>query len=172
MYLFSLDQKCIEYEICLKDETFVSIHIDRIGFFIQTCSFKAQKKIYRIDYSQLIYHRPHSTFYSPIMPILWKESKIPYLKGTNFKIQHNSFRSFDGQNIPITIIRKDCEENPSVKSPCLVKHYGGFGVSMLPLFKLFFVLFIELFNGIVGMYAFQPFTITFYWILKSVGVVQ
>lgn len=149
IYIYSLERKCIEFQIDLKDEKFVSTKIGEFGLYFETETYETPQKIYKIDFVQLENRPQNRFFYSMLNPILKRESQVPNLSGVKFSIQHDSFYSFDGSNVPMTVIQK---ENNDPKKPCLVFAYGGYGIPMLPLFKLFYLLFIELFNGIVGMY--------------------
>ncbi|XP_055307555.1 uncharacterized protein LOC129571737 [Sitodiplosis mosellana] len=148
MYLYSLTSRRIEYKIDLEDETYVTMNIDPSGFFLETQSFKTPRKIYRVNFDQLVLQRTSIASTSIVLPMLWKESKIAHLNVAKFKVRHDSFQSFDKIKVPMTFIQKDngCD---AYKKPCLVFAYGGYGIPMTPLFKLFFLLFIELFNGIV-----------------------
>lgn len=147
------------------DEQFISSKFDKFGFFFETRSFKIQRKVYRIDLSQLVseeakkanyyhilHHQNHLCAVSSIRPILWKESNIPNLDEIEIKVQYDSYRSFDGIEVPMTIIKKMKDANDDRKRPCLVYAYGGYGDSILPRFDLYFLLFIELFDAIVGLY--------------------
>lgn len=147
MYLYSLTNHRIEHQVGLEDEQFISMKIDPYGFFFETQSFKTPRNIYRINFDQL---RPQQTTQVSIVnPVLWKESRIPNLNVAKLKVLHDSFHICDQIKIPITIIQKP---NAARNRPCLVFAYGGYGIPMLPLYKLFFLLFIELFNGVVGSY--------------------
>lgn len=152
MYLYSLFNQRIEYKIDLKDEQFVSSKVDKFGVFFETRSFKTPRKVYRIDFCQLEYRDPLVMTYTTIKPFLWKESKIPNLDGLEIKIQYDSFYSFDLTEVPMTIIQKENDEDDNCKKPCLVYAYAGYGDCLLPRFDLYFLLFVELFNGIVGSY--------------------
>lgn len=151
MYLFSLPNHRIEYKIDLDSENILSTKIDPYGFFIETQSVKTPRKIYRIDFDQLVFQRFSIAPTVSISPMLWKESKIPNVNVSKFKVQHDSFHSFDQIKVPLTIIQKT-SGGEHRKKPCLVFAYGGFGIPMLPLYKLFFLFFIEIFNGVVGSY--------------------
>lgn len=141
----------IEYKIALEDERFLSMKIDGCGFFFETQSFKTPRKVYRVDYTQLVFNRLSFAPISIVQPMLWKQTTLPNLSAPKYKVLHDSFRSFDQIKVPMTIILKD---NGDVgNKPCLVFAYGGYGIPILPLFKLFFLLFIELFNGVVGAYT-------------------
>lgn len=141
--------KCIEFQINVKDEKFLSARSDDYGFYFETMSYESPQKIYKIDFVQLLNRPKYQNVYTKLNPILKRVSKIPNLSDVKFSIQHDSFYSFDGSNVPLTVIQKN---NNDPNKPCLVFAYGGYGIPMLPLFKLFYLLFIELFNGIVGMY--------------------
>lgn len=156
MYLYSILNERIECKINIKDEHFLSSKIDKYGIFIETRSFKTQRKVYRIEFNQIEYLPPYTciTTYPTIEPTLWKESKIPYLDELNINVEYDSYSSFDGTKIPMTILQKDKVNNDGRKKPCLVYAYGGFGDCLLPRFDLYFLLFVELFNGVVGSYAF------------------
>lgn len=136
------------------DEQFVSSKVDKFGVFFETRSFKIQRKVYRIDLNQLAFQASTpcvllpSMTYSLLKPILWKESNIHNLDEIEMKVQYDSYRSFDGVEVPMTIIQKKCNDDP--EKPCLIYAYGGYGDSILPRFDLYFLLFIEFFNGIVG----------------------
>lgn len=150
IYLYSMTKHRIEFKIDLENEKFLAINFDGHGFFLETQSFKTPRKVYRIDFDQLKLRAPFVAF-SIIKPLLWKESKLPNLN-VKIKVLRDSFHSFDKTKVPITIIHKSNHANDTSKMPCLVFAYGGYGIPMLPLFKLFFLLFIELFNGVVGSY--------------------
>lgn len=151
MYLYSCQTERIEYKVDLKDEQIVSSKADRYGVFFETRSFKTPRKIYRIEFNQLIYRQPIlTTAYSEIEPALWKESAIPNLDELEIIVEHDSFYSLDGTEVPMTIIQK--KSNSVYEKPCLVYAYGGYGDCLLPRFDLYFLLFVELFNGIVGSY--------------------
>lgn len=153
MYLYSLVNRRIDYKIDLKDEQVVSSKIDKYGVFFETRSFTTPRKVYRIEFNQLEYRPKYDideTDYLTIEPVLWKESKIPNLDGLKIKIRYDSYRSFDGTEVPMTVIQKS--DNDNCQKPCLVYAYGGFGDSLLPRFDLYFLLFVELFNGVVGWY--------------------
>lgn len=145
MYLYSLINQRIEYKVDLTDEKILSSKVDKYGFFFETQSFTTPRKVYRIEINQLVYHQPHEITYSIIEPVLWKESKIQNFDEMQIKIQYKSYRSFDGTKIPMTMIQKSGKYAP--KKPCLV-----YADSILPTFDIFFLLFIELFNGVVGSY--------------------
>lgn len=148
-----MERKRIEYQIDLQNEKFLSAKIDEFGFYFETQSFETPQNIYKIDFCQLVYRPPFTQQkYSIIKPILKRKSKIPNLNDEKFSIQRDSFYSFDGKEVPITIIQKN---DGIPKKPCLVFAYGGYGIPMLPFCKLFFLLFIELFNGIVGMFIIE-----------------
>lgn len=151
MYLYSLVDHRIKYKIDMEDEQFLSMKIDQLGFFFETQSFKTPRKTYRIDFDQRVFRRVciESMGCISVTPMLWNVSKIPNINVDKFQIQHDSFYSFDKTKVPMTIIQK-APHNSARKKPCLVFAYGGYGIPMLPIFKLFFLLFIELFNGIVG----------------------
>ncbi|XP_055322565.1 uncharacterized protein LOC129578284 [Sitodiplosis mosellana] len=149
LYLYSLSSHRIEYKIDLEDENFISMKIDLFGFFFETQTVKTPRKVYRINFDQLVLqHRLSVDALAIVKPILWKESKIPNLNLDKFYVLHDSFRSFDQIKVPITIIQKN-NGNDAGKKPCLVFAYGWNGIPMISLFKLFFLLFIELFNGVV-----------------------
>lgn len=148
MYLYSSNTRT-EYKIDLEEERFLSMKIDAFGFFIETQSFKTPRKVYRMDFEQFMQNRHSFSTTSVIKPFLWKETQVPRLNHMKFKISHDSFHSFDNVEIPMTIIQKN-NSDEDFKKPCLVFAYGGYGIPILPLFKLFFLLFIELFNGVVG----------------------
>lgn len=151
MYLYSLTSRRIEFKIDLQDESYVSMNIDPCGIFLETQSFKTPHKIYRINFDQLVLQRASIASYSIVQPMVWKESKIANLNVSKFKVHHDSFQSFDGIKIPMTFIQKN-NSSDAHKRPCLVFAYGGYGIPMTPLYKLFFLLFVELFNGVVGLY--------------------
>lgn len=145
MYLYSLSDQRIEYKVDLTDENIMASKVDKYGVFFETQSFTMPRKVYRIEINQLVYHQPHEMTYSIIEPILWKVSKIHNFDEMEIKIQHKSYRSFDGTQLPMTMIQKSGKYAP--KKPCLV-----YADSILPKFDIFFLLFIELFNGVVGSY--------------------
>lgn len=159
MYLYSSNHR-IEYKIDFEDERFISMKIDPCGFFFETQSFKTPRKVYRVNFEQLVYNRNLFAPTGIIKPALWKESKIPHLDVPKLKVNHDSFQSFDQINVPMTIVQRTSGDD-SCKKPCLVFAYGGYGIPILPLFKLFFLLFIELFNGVVGLCAFQSILLHF-----------
>lgn len=151
-------RRCIEYKIDLKNERYISINIDKVGFFLETESYKIPRKIYRIDFNQLQFRPTYAKNYSIIRACLWKESKIPNSSEIRLKTKQDSFISCDGTIVPMTIIQKN---DDNLKKPCLCFAYGGFGAPMLPFFKLFFLLFLEIFNGVVGMlFQYNNFTYT------------
>lgn len=153
MYLHALNRR-IEYKINFEDEQFISMNIDANGFFFETQSFQTPRKVYRVDFKQLVYnHHSCAPTITIVRPMLWKESQLLHLDRVNLKVTHDSFRSFDQIQVPMTIIQKDGVDDDFCKKPCLVFAYGGYGIPILPLFKLFFLLFIELFNGVVGLYT-------------------
>lgn len=162
MYLYSITHNRIKYKIDIMEEKFVSINMDPMGFFFETQSFKTPRKIYRIDFDQRVFRRLSIEPTSTITPVLWNESKIPHLDMAKFKISHDSFHSFDQIKVPMTVIQK-LNGSSDRKKPCLVFAYGGYGISMLPMFKLFFLLFIELFNAVVGLYSIILKTKEFYF---------
>lgn len=163
MYLYSSLTERIEYKIDLIDEQVLSSKIDKYGVFFETRSFKMPRKVYRFEFNQLIYREPNLTTYSTIEPVLWKISNIPNLDGLEIEVQHDSYCSFDGTEVPLTIIQK--KGSDGYKKPCLVYAYGGYGDCLLPRFDLYFLLFVELFNGVVGLYLhnelfFIPFALS------------
>lgn len=121
--------------------------IDKVGFFFETQSFKVQRTVYRIDFNQLQYRPPDAKTYYLVKPVVWKASQIRSSSEIQLKIQQDFFESFDGVNVPMTVIRKD---DKILRKPCLVFAYGGFSHPSLPFFKLFLLLFEEIFNGVVG----------------------
>lgn len=159
MYLYSSNHR-IEYKIDFQNERFISMKIDPVGFFFETQSFNTPRKVYRIDFDQLVYNRHSYAPISIVKPMLWKETRIPNLNA-RLTVNHDSFHSFDQIKVPMTIIQKENGSDDACKKPCLVFAYGGYGIPILPLFKLFFLLFIELFNGVVGSYT-HVFILQFY----------
>ena len=151
VYLYSITHQRIEYKIDFKDEQVVSSKIDKFGVFFETRSFKTPRKVYRIEFNQLGYRQLHEMDYSMIEPVLWKESKIPNLDELDITVKYDTYLSFDGTEVPMTIIQK--KQSDDYRKPCLVYAYGGFGECLLPRFDLFFLLFVELFNGVVGLYT-------------------
>ncbi|KAJ6630497.1 Prolyl endopeptidase, partial [Pseudolycoriella hygida] len=145
-YLYSLNGQRIEFKIDLKDETFISTKVDEFGFYFQTESYETPQKIYKIDFVQLASPSERQNAYTIVKPILKRAAIVPFLSEEEFSIQHDSFYSFDGSNVPMTVIQ---QKNNDVNKPCLVFSYGAYGIPMLPAFKLFYRLFIELFNGVV-----------------------
>lgn len=117
--MYSSHTERIEYKIDLRDEQVVSSKIDRYGVFFETRSFKMPRKVYRIEFNQLIYREPNLTTYSMIEPVLWKESKVLNFDGLEIAVQYDSYRSFDGIEVPMTIIQKKCDDG--YRKPCLVK---------------------------------------------------
>lgn len=103
-----------------------------------------------MEFNQLEDVKPHIMTYSKIAPVLWKESEIRYLSGLGITVQYDSYSSFDKIQVPLTIIRKN--GNDGSKKPCLVYAIGGFGDCLLKRFDLYFLLFVEFFNGVVGSY--------------------
>lgn len=153
MYVYSLHNKNIEYRVDLTDEKIVYSSVDKYGIWFETRSFLTPRKVYRIEINQLVYHEAHDTTYSIIEPILWKESKIPYLDEMQINVQYKLCRS--GTEVPMTIFQKSGKYAP--KKPCMVYACsGGYDDSVLPRFDLYFLLFIELFNGVVGSYLKCP----------------
>lgn len=152
MYVYSSNHR-MEYKIDLEDERFISMKLDPYGFFFETQSFKTPRIVHRIDFTQLVFNRLSFAPVVIIQPILWKETKIPNLNVAKLKVQYDSFHSFDQTKVPMTIIQKSNDDDAAFQKPCLVFAYGGYGIPILPLFKLFFLLFVELFNGIVGSYT-------------------
>lgn len=152
MYLYSSNHRT-EYKVDFKDEQFISMNIDAHGFFFETQSFQTPRKVYRVDFKQLVCNHHSFAPTAIVEPTLWKESQLFHLNRVQLKVNHDSFRSFDQINVPMTIIQKDNGIDDTCKKPCLVFAYGGYGIPILPLFKLFFLLFIELFNGVVGSYT-------------------
>lgn len=144
--------RCIEYNLELKNETFILMSIDKVGLFLETQSYKIPRKVYRIDFNLLQFRPSYAKLQAIVRPTIWKESKIPNSSEIKLTIKQDSFISFDGTRVPMTIIQKKNSENK--KKPCLVFAYGGFGAPILPFFKLFFVLFMELFNGVIGMHKY------------------
>lgn len=140
--------KCIEFRIDIKDEQFLTTKCDAYGFYFETMSYESLSKIYKIDFVQLVNRPKIQNVYTTLKPMLKRMSTVPNLSAVDFSIQHDSFYSFDGSNVPLTVIQK---KNNDPNKPCLVFSYGGFNVPMLPQFKLIYLLFIELFNAIVGM---------------------
>lgn len=147
--MYFINKRKIDYKIQLENEKFLSMSIDKIGFFFETQSFKVPRSIYRLYFYQLEYRTPTANDFSIVKPIHWKESWIPNCTDIELDVQRDSYISFDGVKVPMTIIQK--KRGANFKKPCLVFAYGGFGCPMLPLFKLLFLLFMELFNGVVGM---------------------
>lgn len=151
----------VDYKIDLKDEQVVSSKADRYGVFFETRSFKAPRKVYRMELNQLLHLQKHPTNspYANIEPVLWKETIIPNFNELEITIQHDSYYSFDKTEVPITIIQKKGTDDS--KKPCLVYAYGGHGDCLLPRFDLYFLLFVELFNGVVGSFKIQNHFICF-----------
>lgn len=111
-------------------------------------SYESLQKVYRIDSVQLLNRSDNKNAYTKLKPLLERESTVSNLSDSELSIQHDSFYSFDGSSVPLTVIQR---KNTDPEKPCLVFSYGGFNVPMLPQFKLIYLLFIQLFNGIVGM---------------------
>ncbi len=145
--MYSLEMKCIEFQIDVKDEQFLTSKIDKFGFYFETMSYESLSKIYKIDFVQLMNRPKFQNVYVQLKPMLKRQSTVANLSNVDFSIQHDSFYSFDGSNVPLTVIQK---KNSDPNKPCLVFSYGGFNVPMLPQFKLIYLLFIELFNAVVG----------------------
>ncbi|KAJ6636841.1 hypothetical protein Bhyg_15436, partial [Pseudolycoriella hygida] len=96
LYLYSLEMKCIEFQIDVRDEQFLSSKNDKFGFYFETMSYESLSKIYKIDFVQLMNRPKFENRYTKLRPMLKRQSQVANLSDVDFSIQHDSFYSFDG----------------------------------------------------------------------------
>ncbi|XP_014275955.1 prolyl endopeptidase isoform X2 [Halyomorpha halys] len=105
--------------------------------FYTYISFTSPGTIFRCDLSQ-----------SPIPdPEVFRQITIPDYDPSIFEEKQVFYTSKDGTQIPMFLVhKKGIEKNG--KNPCLVYGYGGFNISLLPMFSTIRLVFIQNFNGI------------------------
>lgn len=109
--------------------------------FYQLVSFLTPGSIFKYDFAT-----------PDVEPTLFREVKLN-LEGfdkNRFTVEQVFYPSRDGTKIPMFIIQKKSAGNES--KPCLLYGYGGFNISLQPMFSPTWLYFMEAFNGIIGSY--------------------
>nr|ACI03586.2 prolyl-endylpeptidase [Eurygaster integriceps] len=105
--------------------------------FYTFISFTSPGTIYRCDLSQ-----------SPIPdPEVFRQITIPGYDPSMFEEKQVFYLSKDGTRIPMFLVHKKVLEQNG-KNPCLVYGYGGFNISLLPMFSTIRLVFVQYFNAV------------------------
>lgn len=120
-------------------------------------SFGGHKKYSEVFYQLVSFLTPGSIFKydfatPDVEPSLFREVKLN-LEGfdrNQFTVEQVFYPSRDGTKIPMFIIQKKGASNKS--KPCLLYGYGGFNISLQPMFSPTWLYFMEAFNGIIGTF--------------------
>lgn len=114
--------------------------------FYQFVSFLTPGSIYKYDFAK-----------PEIEPSLLREVKLN-LDGfdkNNFLVEQVFYKSRDGTKIPMFIVQKKGKSNET--KPCLLYGYGGFNISLQPTFSVTLLFFIDVFDGVLGLYILSTF---------------
>lgn len=111
-------------------------HTECFYFFT---SFVNPGLIYRVDFST---GEPITSVYQQI--------NIPDFDPTKFQTHQVYYTSKDGTKVPMFLVsRANTEKDPS--RACLLYGYGGFNVSIQPVFSLLRIMFIQHFDGLLAV---------------------
>jgi prolyl oligopeptidase len=108
---------------------------DRNEIFFGFQSFTVPPSIYRVDLSD-------------VKSALWAKVDAPSIDGSAYDVQQVWYNSKDGTKVPMFVVgKKGIEKNG--KNPTLLTGYGGFNISLTPIFNRSMYLWME--HG--GIYA-------------------
>jgi prolyl oligopeptidase len=108
---------------------------DRNEIFFGFQSFTVPPSIYRVDLSD-------------VKSTLWAKVDAPSIDGSAYDVQQVWYNSKDGTKVPMFVVsKKGIEKNG--KNPTLLTGYGGFNISLTPIFNRSMYLWME--HG--GIYA-------------------
>ncbi|XP_014251947.1 prolyl endopeptidase isoform X2 [Cimex lectularius] len=103
-------------------------------------SFFTPGKIYRCDFSQ-----------TPIPPpTVFRETTIPGLTPEDYELEQIFYSSKDGTKIPMFIMHKKGLKKDS-NNGCLLYGYGGFNVSLQPVYSTFRIILMKHLNCIIAI---------------------
>lgn len=91
----------------------------------------------------------HYDFASNAEPTVVRESRVNLenFDANNYDIEQVFYPSKDGTKIPMFIVKKKDVQGPR---PCLLYGYGGFNISIQPMFSLTGLMVVDAFNGIAA----------------------
>jgi prolyl oligopeptidase len=108
---------------------------DRNEIFFGFQSFTVPPSLYRVDLSD-------------VKSALWAKVDAPSIDGSAYDVQQVWYNSKDGTKVPMFVVgKKGIEKNG--KNPTLLTGYGGFNISLTPIFNRSMYLWME--HG--GIYA-------------------
>lgn len=111
--------------------------------FYQLTSFLTPGTIYKFDFAKLNEE-----------PAILREVKLQ-LEGfekNNFTVEQVFYPSRDGTQIPMFIVQKKPQEGKEkLSKPCLLYGYGGFSISIQPMFSITFLMFVDAFDGVLAI---------------------
>lgn len=91
----------------------------------------------------------HYDFATDTEPTVVRESKVNLenFDASNYDVEQVFYPSRDGTKVPMFIVKK--KEAPGPR-PCLLYGYGGFNISIQPMFSLTNLMVVDYFNGIAA----------------------
>lgn len=84
-----------------------------------------------------------------VAPTIYREMKLNGIDENKFALEQVFYRSYDGTKIPMFIVQKNGSSSTESKS-CFLHGFGGLNRPIPPVFFVRFVLFMEVFNGILA----------------------
>lgn len=110
--------------------------------FFSFVSFLTPSKIFYYDFST-----------TDIDPVVVRESKVNLenFDSNNYVIEQVFYSSTDGTKVPMFIVQQRQERTTArTVRPCLLYGYGGFNISIQPMFSLTGLMVVDYFNGIMA----------------------
>lgn len=109
--------------------------------FYNFVSFLTPGTIYRYDFAT-----------PDIEPTIFREVKLQLAdyRPSDFTVEQVFFASKDGTKVPMFIIHKGKLDATAPRRPCLLYGYGGFNISLQPMFSLTSLMFMDSFDGVLA----------------------
>lgn len=109
--------------------------------FYRFVSFLSPGTIYRYDFAT-----PDTE------PTVFREVRLQLdgFSASNYTVDQQFYASKDGTKIPMFLIYKGKKNERQPPRPCLLYGYGGFNISLQPMFSLTTLMFIDSFDGVMA----------------------
>lgn len=164
----------LEWVACVNDDKLVICYIHDVKNVLQLHSLKTGEKLmtFPLDVgtirgysgrrkdSEIFYQ--FTSFLSPgvifhcdltkesLSPTVFKQSEVKGVDCNNFETTQVFYRSKDGTKIPMFLVHKKGVERDR-NNPVFLYGYGGFNISIMPVFSVSRLLFIQQLGGILAV---------------------